>query len=65
MLYESIPIADRMIRSFSHSFQADQLIMDYINSPAFKNLLESPDFNYHDLGTFMEAMYDNNETIVV
>ena len=64
VLYESIPIADRMVRSFSHSLQADQMIMDYINSPTFKNFLESPDFNYHDLGTFMEAVYKKRTIIV-
>lgn len=65
VLYDSIPIADRMVQSIHGIFHENQLIMDFFASPIFKELICFPDFNLHDLGDFMKAWFNENMILTV
>lgn len=65
VLYESIPIADKMMRAISETFQIDQMITDFCFSSTFKELYNSPEFNPNDWWDFMESLRSTNKTFIV
>ena len=56
VLYESIPIADRMINAICSTFPDKELLLQINRSKIIKMLVKEPEFNIDDLITFVKAL---------
>lgn len=65
VLYESIPIADRMIQAIHSTFSKKELLLYVYRSEIIKKLLEDPEFNTEDLFPFLKALIENDKTLFV
>ena len=65
VLYESIPIADRMIQAIRSTFSKKELLLYVYRSEIIKKLLEDPEFNTEDLFPFLKALIENDKTLFV
>lgn len=65
VLYESIPIADRFVQSLKNTFQAHQMIMDFLVSSELNGLIEKLDFNLADSDEFSQSLLRNESGLYV
>lgn len=65
VLYESIPIADRMIQAICSTFSKKELLLHVYRSEIIKKLVENPEFNTEELFGFLKALIENDKTLFV
>lgn len=64
VLYESIPIANRLIRSINKTFPDSPIKMEEC-LPAIKKMVNSHEFNFEDCEVILSAMQEGNTTILI
>lgn len=65
VLFESIPLADRIIQGICRTFPKDDLICFFLRSDACRGILNNPDFNTNDLLDFAKAFLRKDKTILI
>ncbi len=65
VLFESIPLADRIIQGICRTFPKDDLICFFLRSDACRGILNNPDFNTNDLLDFAKTFLRKDKTILV
>lgn len=65
VLFDSIPLADRIVQGVCRTFPKDDLICSFLRSDACRGILNNPDFNSNDLLDFAKAFLKKDKTILV
>ncbi len=65
VLYESIPIADRLIRTIYLTFHNQDLLSCFIQSNSYKAFVNNSAFNFNDLCSFTKAIIRNDKTLLI
>lgn len=65
VLYESIPLADRMIQAICSTFPKKEMLQRVSRSKIIKKLHKEPDFNADDLFTFVKALIRKDRILYV
>jgi hypothetical protein len=65
VLYESIPIADRMILSICNTFLKKELLLHINHSEIIKRLVKEPEFNIEDLFSFVNALIRKDKILII
>ena len=65
VLYESIPIADRMIQSICNTFFKKELLLHINHSEIIKRLVKEPELNIEDLFSFVNALIRKDKILII
>ena len=64
VLYESIPLADRLCKAIHSTFPDQNLLSCFIQSSSYKSLVNDPEFNFNDLCIFAKAITEKKELLI-
>lgn len=65
VLYESIPLADKLIQSIYKTFPKEEILHEVFRSKTILNLFKEPDYNFDDLFTYVKALIRKDKTILI
>ena len=56
VLFESIPLADRMVQGICNTFPPKEMLEYFRHSDSYKKIINYQDFNHDDLMDFTKAL---------
>ena len=65
VLYESIPLADKLIQSIYKTFPKEEILHEVFRSKTILDLFKEPDYNFDDLFTYVKALIRKDKTILI
>ena len=65
VLYESIPLADKLIQSIYKTFPKEEILHEVFRSKTILNLFKEPDYNFDDLFTYVKALIRKDKTVLI
>lgn len=65
VLYESIPLADRMIQAMCRTFPIEEMKQCISSAKTVKKIFKDPDLNVDDLFIFVKALVENDKTLLM
>ena len=65
VLYESIPLAGKLIQSICKTFPKEEILHNAFRSKTILNLFKEPDYNSDDLYLFIKALIRKDKTMLI
>lgn len=65
VLFESIPIADRMVQGICCTFPREELLNNFLHSDSYNAVINDKDLDYDDLFPFAKAIINKNKTLYI
>lgn len=65
MLYESIPLADRMTQAICRTFPIEEMKQCISSAETVKQIFKDSDLNVDDLFIYVKALVENDKTLFV
>ena len=65
VLYESLPLADRLCKTIYSTFHDQNLISYFIQSHSYDSFINAPDFIFDDLYEFAKTITRNDNTLLI
>ena len=63
VLFESIPLADRIIQGICRTFPQKEMLEHFLHSDSFKTIINSQGFNQGDLLNFAKAVIKKDKSL--